>query len=347
VAAGSPTTARRSLERALTRLWFDSEPGPGLRLAAALLAPLALLTAIMARRQRARIEALAAPPVPVIVVGNLVVGGAGKTPLASAIATALANNGHRPGLLARGHGRRSSAATLVTADTPAAVAGDEALILARRTGLPVAVGTDRGQALTLLLAHHPEVDVVVSDDGLQHDRLARSVELAVFDRRGLGNAHLLPAGPLREPVAHLTRMDALVLTDEADAPLVHPRTFRSGIRALGFSRVDGSQRRIPAAQFAQLAQGSNAITAVAGIANPERFFTLLAAQGIRAAPLEFADHEAIDQRQLGQLKSGLIVMTEKDAVKCRSFADRRCWFLEIEAIPEPALIDWLEEVIDG
>lgn len=345
--AESATTARRTLERALIRLWFDPDPGAAARLAIGLLAPLELLTAASARRQRARIEALSAPPVPLVVVGNLVVGGAGKTPLAGALASALAGRGRHPGLLVRGHGRQARAVTMVGADTTAETAGDEALVLARRTGLPVAVGADRGQALALLLARHPEVDVVVSDDGLQHDRLARSLEIALFDRRGLGNGHLLPAGPLREPTEHLARMDALVLTDDAEAPLAHPLIFRSGIRALGFTRVDGSQSRVPPAQFASLAAPGDTITAVAGIANPGRFFALLAANGIEAQTLELGDHEALDEQRLARLKSGLIVMTEKDAVKCRSFADHRCWFLEIEAIPEPALIDWLEEVIDG
>ncbi len=345
--ADSAATVQRTLERALTRLWFGREPGLAGKLAVALLSPLELVTAALARRQRARIAALPPPPVPLIVVGNLVVGGAGKTPLAAAIATALAGRGRHPGLLVRGHGRQAGTITMVAADTPIADAGDEALVLARRTGLPVAVGADRSQALALLLARHPEIDVVISDDGLQHDRLARSIELALFDRRGLGNGRLLPAGPLREPAAHLAQMDALVLTDGAEAPVRHPRSYRSGIVALGFSRVDGSGSRVTPAQFARLAEPGSAITALAGIANPERFFKLLAAQGISATALELGDHEALDEQRLGLIKSGLIVMTEKDAVKCRSFADRRCWFLEIDAIPEPALIGWLEEVIDG
>lgn len=345
--ADSATTARRALERALIRLWFDPAPGAAARLAVALLAPLELLTAALARRQRARIEALSAPPVPLVVVGNLVVGGAGKTPLAGALASALAGRGRHPGLLVRGHGRRTGAVTMVSAESSAMMVGDEALVLAHRTGLPVAVGADRGRALALLLERHPEVDVVVSDDGLQHDRLPRSLEIALFDRRGLGNGHLLPAGPLREPAEHLARMDALVLTDDAEAPSVHPLTFRSSIRALGFSRVDGSRRLVPPAGFASLVEPGDTVTALAGIANPSRFFALLASNGIAAQTLELADHEALDEQRLRRFKSGLIVMTEKDAVKCRSFADRRCWFLEIEAIPEPAMIDWLEEVIDG
>ena len=344
--AASSQTVRRALERVLTAIWFDDAPGPARKFALALLSPLVALTAALARRQRARIESLPVPPVPLLVVGNLVVGGAGKTPLCAALASALAQRGRHPGLLVRGHGREDGGAVLVGAETPAASAGDEALVLARQTGLPVAVGADRGQALALLLASHPEVDVVVSDDGLQHDRLPRSIELAVFDQRGLGNGRLLPAGPLREPAAHLAAMDALVLTGDAVAPVAHPRIYRSATRALGFRRVDGSGELIPPGQFAGLA-GADSVTAVAGIANPERFFALLATLGVTSRKLELGDHEALDGQALGRIDSALIVMTEKDAVKCRSFADRRCWFLEIEAIPEPALIEWLEEVIDG
>lgn len=340
-------SSRRVLERALTRLWFETEPGPGARALLALLAPLECIVRWHARRQRARIEALGAPRVPVIVIGNLVAGGAGKTPLVAALAKALATQGHRPGLLVRGHGRTGSGAVLVQADTPIAVAGDEALVLARRTGLPVAVGSDRGAALALLLTTHPELDVVLSDDGLQHERLARSVELVVFDQRGVGNGRLLPAGPLREPAAHAMRMDALVISGDGPAPLVHPRIFRAGVRQLGFSRVDESVRALPAAELARRPEARAGIVAFAGVANPERFFAMLAGLGIDATPLELGDHEAMDRDELKQLAAGLILMTEKDAVKCRSFADHRCWFLEIEAIPEPALIDWLEESIHG
>src|SRR5690606_21092317 len=160
-------------------------PGIVARFAAVLLAPLAWLTGRVARRQRARIEALPPPPIPVVVIGNLVVGGAGKTPLVTALVDALAARGWQPGILASGYGADRQDARLVTADDDARQAGDEALLLARLTGRPTAVARSRAEALALLTATHPEVDVVLADDGLQHAGLPRCLEVAVFDGRGI------------------------------------------------------------------------------------------------------------------------------------------------------------------
>jgi len=185
-----------ALEAFFRRVWWTPRPG----LAARLLQPLSALYGVLQRRHARRASPAVALPVPVLVVGNVVVGGAGKTPTVMAVVAALARRGHRPGIVSRGHGRAGSAPRVVAqADHPHDV-GDEPLLLARRSGVPVAVGRDRVAAARTLMQAHPEVDVIVADDGLQHRALPRRAELLVFDERGAGNGLLLPAGPLREPL---------------------------------------------------------------------------------------------------------------------------------------------------
>ena len=206
---------RRRLEGWLLQVWFQQPRGVS-RLVALALAPIAiplsLLVARIARRRRARIvRQTAIDPVPVIVVGNLVAGGAGKTPIAIALAIGLEKLGCNPGLLAGGYRASNENARIVHPGSRAEEVGDEALLLARETGMPVAVGRQRAEALARLLATHPQVDVVISDDGLQHEALARRVEIVVIDERGVGNDWCLPAGPLREPADRLETVDFVVL----------------------------------------------------------------------------------------------------------------------------------------
>jgi tetraacyldisaccharide 4'-kinase len=390
--------ARRRLEAALEALWFERTRGS---LADPLLTPLALLTARVARSQRARIEALPAPPVPVVVIGNLVVGGAGKTPLVTATVHALAGRGWRPGILASGYGAQREDARLVTPGDAPEQAGDEALLLATATGRPTAVARRRAEALALLLRTHPDVDVVVSDDGLQHAALPRSIEIAVFDRRGIGNGRLLPAGPLREPLAHLAGMDALAINGDLRAkPWADSDAAGTGALAAlprfhfrvvpeRFVRVDGSLAPLSPEAFrakveraraeiratpwatptttrasAAAATPSSAaaaapgwaepaprppsesavlLAAVAGIGEPQRLFDTLTSLGLEPAlRLAPGDHRTLDAPELQALPARFVVMTSKDAVKCRAWADERCWALEVSAQPDPAFINWLD-----
>ncbi len=336
---------RAAFERRLLRAWFDVR-ARGLDPLARLLQPLTLLTGVVARRRRARIRRLAPRDRPaVVVVGNLVAGGAGKTPLTIALARALSARGLRVGMLAGGYRARRADARLVGGSADPDADGDEPVLLARSTGLPVAAGRRRDQALALLCAHHPGLDVVLSDDGLQHVGLARSLELAVFDARGAGNGLLLPAGPLREPLSDLDTMDALVLNGDAPPPRAHPRVFRFTIEATGMRRLDGTEHCSPSA-FAQRA-GTARIAALAGIAQPARFFATL--RGIVGAfdAHALGDHAQITPATIAALDADLVVMTEKDAVKCAAFADPRCWALEVHARFDPALLTWLEEHLNG
>lgn len=344
---GGRTAHRRSrLEAALHALWYSRTPSAAQRVLRVALTPLAALTARVATHRRRAIARLATPAVPVVVVGNLVVGGAGKTPLVAALVEALAQRGWHPGVLASGYGARRSDPRMVPPEADALEHGDEPVLLARRTGRPVAAGRDRAAALQRLLAEHPGIDVVVSDDGLQHARLARSVEIAVFDERGVGNGRCLPAGPLRAPLSQAMSVDAIALNGQARAPLPHPRAFGFRIEPLRFVALDGAAAPVPAHAFARRV-GRDRVVGIAATGAPQRFFATLRTLGIDARMLALADHAVIDAAALAGLDASYVVMTEKDAVKCAAWADARCWFLEVRAIPEPAFVDWLIETLHG
>lgn len=344
-----PERLRARVEAELLRIWFSPAAGVGDALAQAALRPLAALTAVAAGRRRRRILAARAvrrPPPRIVVVGNLVVGGAGKTPLVGTIARELSSRGWRCGLLCRGYRRRSPEPALVVPGDRAEDAGDEPLMLARETGLPVAVGARRRAALALLCDANPDLDVVISDDGLQHEALPRDIELVVFDRRGAGNRQLLPAGPLREPLAHVRTMDAVVVNGGGPSPVAHPRIYASRLEPVEFVALDDPSQRIPADRFAAHVDGRS-VLAVAGIASPERFFETLDALGLQGRRVALADHARIEAAWLARRSEELVVMTQKDAVKCDADAGSGLWALRSVARVDPALIDWLETAVHG
>jgi tetraacyldisaccharide 4'-kinase len=281
----------------------------------------------------------------VVVIGNLVVGGTGKTPATIALARTLAERGWRVAALAGGYRAARHDARPVAPGDDAAEHGDEAVLLAQATGLPVAAGRRRGEALALLEALRPAPEVVISDDGLQHPGLPRTLEVAVFDARGAGNGRLLPAGPLREPLAHAASMDALLLNGDAAAPLQGPPCFRFCVEPTGFRALRDGRRLAPEA-FASLAAG-RPVAALAGIGQPARFFGTLRALGLSPAEHPLPDHARIDAGLLAALTEPLVVMTTKDAVKCAAIADDRCWALEVSARIDPAFYDWIEERLRG
>ncbi len=246
-------------------------------------------------------------PVPVIVVGNVVVGGAGKTPIVMALVRHLQARGLHPGVIARGHGRASHESMLVTPDSAALEVGDEPLLIARLCRVPVAVSRHRPDAAQLLLVAHPEVDVILSDDGLQHLALARDIEVCVFDDRGTGNGMLLPAGPLREP---WPRAVDFVLHTGAQPAF-------SGFRAtrrLALEAVNAHGERRPLSNFAKL--DAAPMVALAGIAHPERFFDMLRAAGISLdRTMALPDHYAFEPDFLASVLQDTLLCTEKDAVK--------------------------------
>ena len=286
-------------------------------------------------------------PVAVIVVGNITVGGTGKTPLVIEILDILQRRGWTPGVIARGYGRvpsRESDPRGVVPVYPDVATpehfGDEPVLIARRSRVPVYVSPDRPAAARALLEAHPEVNVLVSDDGLQHYALARDVEIAVVDgERRFGNGLLLPAGPLREPVSRLKQVDAAVVNGGWSDMVAAPRQFAMQLGRERFVAV-ATREEASAQEFALAARGRN-VVAIAGIGNPQRFFEHLARLGVAARGVAFADHYGYHAKDLKLPGAEVIVMTEKDAVKCAAFADARMWYMRVDAILPPEFDDFL------
>lgn len=284
--------------------------------------------------------------VPVVVVGNLTVGGAGKTPLVLWLAGELQRLGWRPGIVSRGYGATVVGPHAVSPDADPARLGDEPVLLARRSGLPVWIGKDRVAAARALLERQPEVNVLLCDDGLQHYRLARDVEIAVFDGRGVGNGAPLPLGPLREPLGRLERVHALVFNGAPDHRVLkavpHLPDFAMSLEPGEFYRLDDPSQRCTAAQLA-----GKRLHAVAGIGDPGRFFRTLAQLGLEFVPHPFPDHHVYTLEDLGFAAGEVLLMTEKDGVKCASLGLGEAWVLPVEARLPPELIDVLLERLNG
>ena len=275
-------------------------------------------------------------PVPVIVVGNISVGGTGKTPAVIYLAHQLRLAGYYPGIISRGYGRSNSLVQAVSLSSTPEQVGDEPLLIATRTRCPVFVGNDRVAAGAALLKQHPEVNVIISDDGLQHYRLKRSMEVAVVDAdRGVGNGFLIPAGPLRESVARLSLVDVVIVNgDLAALKLQLPNKNLFSMRLVGetFLSLDGKQKK-PAQYFK-----NKKLVAVAGIGNPDRFFGHLRTMHLDFQSQAFPDHHLFCLDDFASFKSKTILMTEKDAVKCRAFQDADIWMLPVDAMIEPGLM---------
>jgi len=354
--------ARRTATRALLPLWRDClqhqwQQGGWL---STLLLPLAGLTRLVvqirqrmysgSRRWRA--------PVPVVVVGNILVGGTGKTPVVIAIVQALQARGWRPGVVSRGYGVALGATPRVRLGRCAAAeVGDEPALIATTTGAPIAVHPRRVLAVQALLRDWPDTDVIVTDDGLQHLALARDVEIVIQDARGVGNGRLLPAGPLREPPSRLATVDAIVTHMGADddvATLSAPASSRAAGHAVprrvtmrlapvAYVRVHDGWRCAPEAMTAMCA--GKRIAAVAGIGQPQRFFAMLRCHGVTLTEtLALPDHYDYRQSPFTGLRADVILMTDKDAVKCAAWSDARLW--SVTVVPhfsDPGWLAWLHQ----
>jgi len=329
----------------LVAAWYAPRLTP---LTVALL-PLSLLFRAVAAIRRwvyqAGIAQSASLAVPVVVVGSILAGGVGKTPLTRALAAALARAAWRPGIVSRGYGGSNVVPRVVTpGDDPAAV-GDEPLLLAA-DAFPVWIGRDRVAAARALLAAHPECDVILADDGLQHYALRREFEIAVIDdARGFGNARMLPAGPLREPRSRLDRVDALVRLTTGEEALPAGDSGRE--TAMTYEPLPWRNLTQEDAIADAAAWRAGVLHAVAGIGNPARFFALVRRLGFDPVCHPFPDHYRYARADLVFPDATAILMTEKDAVKCAGFADTRCWYLPVRARIDPALVARVERTIRG
>ncbi|WP_176507635.1 MULTISPECIES: tetraacyldisaccharide 4'-kinase [Pseudomonas] len=317
----------------LIAAWYAGHP------ALALLRPLEALYRRVVTRKRARFlrgdSASYRAPVPVIVVGNITVGGTGKTPMILWLIEHCRRQGLKVGVVSRGYGARPPHYPWrVDASQPATQAGDEPLLIVQRTDVPLMIDPDRSAAVKALLASEP-LDLILCDDGMQHYRLARDLELVLIDAaRGLGNRRCLPAGPLREPAERLQDADAVLFNgasedrDEGFAFRLQPSALvnlRSGERR-GLDHFPAGQR----------------LHAVAGIGNPQRFFNTLLGLNWQPVPHPFADHAQFSAESLAFSPPLPLVMTEKDAVKCRAFAGDDWWYLAVKAQPTPAFGAWFD-----
>lgn len=326
------------LAERLVNAWYQGHP------ALLLLRPLEWLYRAVVQRKRQRFLAGQSPsyraPVPVIVVGNITVGGTGKTPLILYLIDHCRARGLRVGVVSRGYGAQPpSVPWRVTAEQSADEAGDEPLLLVQRSGVALMIDPDRARAVQALLSAEP-LDLILCDDGLQHYRLARDLELVLIDAvRGLGNGRCLPGGPLREPQARLQSVDA-VLFNGASADSAEGFGFT--LQPTALVNVASGER-----QSLDVFAPGQAVHAVAGIGNPQRFFRTLEALNWRPIAHAFADHATYSAASLEFSPSLPLLMTEKDAVKCRAFAQPDWWYLAVDARPSPAFSAWLDGQLDA
>ncbi len=312
------------LQARLNRLWYDTAAPPGwLRALAALFGVIVRLRRWMYRVGLRRTALLSAP---VIIVGNLSVGGTGKTPLVIWLANRLRESGLRPGIATRGYGGSARQPRLIAVDEDPGIVGDEPLLLSRRTGAPVAIGRDRPAAARLLIA--AGCDVVISDDGLQHYALPRACELVVVDGvRRFGNGWMLPAGPLREPVARLGQCDAVIVNG---GPPATGDELQMRLEAQDAVALQGGAV-VPLGRFA-----GRGVHAVAGIGNPERFFRMLTDMGLAVTAHALDDHARLKPADIRFGDDKPVLMTEKDAVKCLHFGTAGHWCVPVVAVFAPA-----------
>ncbi|WP_445354336.1 tetraacyldisaccharide 4'-kinase [Microbulbifer sp. EKSA008] len=321
-----------SLEDWFNKRWYP-EKGEGRSLS--LLTPLELLYGGVSKRRRVLSSRTPPEPlsVPVIVIGNITVGGAGKTPLVAELARWLKERGRNPGIISRGYGGRAEKYPYqVTAQSHPLESGDEPLMLHLITGVPVMVSPNRTEAAQALIDYH-QCDVILSDDGLQHYSLWRSFEICVVDgHRGLGNGHLLPRGPLREPASRLQSVDMLVSNGE---PEVRVKDQCDGLLELGMTLEPSCwhQFNLDQTSTLQLSSGPEVgpCHGVAAIGNPKRFFRSLKAMGFEVTEQPFDDHHQFSPQELHFDGETPVIMTMKDAVKCRDFWESHWWALEVRA----------------
>ena len=287
-----------------------------------------LTSAIRRKLYQFNIKKSYAAQVPVVVVGNIVVGGSGKTPLLISLCEFVKDKGYKPGVVSRGYGGKLSGIKQLSDNDSAELVGDEPLMIYQRSNVPVVVGADRVSAVNHLLENNA-CDIVFSDDGLQHYRMKRDLEIAVIDAaRKFGNGFCLPAGPLRETVSRLKEVDIVVYNGHH---LHEKNEYFYSLKIVAINRLNANESKV-LSSFA-----GKSVHAVAGIGNPSRFFDQLRESGLDVIEHSFPDHHAYVQHDFSEWRSECIIMTEKDAVKCRDIALPDAWVVAVKADFSPAL----------
>jgi tetraacyldisaccharide 4'-kinase len=275
--------------------------------------------------------------VPVIVVGNINMGGSGKTPIVIWLVEQLRNNGYNPGVISRGYGVNRTKPMQVLSDSLASQVGDEPLLIARRVACPVWVGKHRTDVGRALLNGYPACDVIISDDGLQHYQLRRNLDIVVVDAETTNAQYLLPAGPLREPQCRLDNVDAIVCHGDKVSKNIKDKfsehAFEMQLHGQIFYNLLNVEQTVTADYFK-----GKLVKAIAGIGKPERFFNQLTELGLNVEGISFDDHHVFSAQDLAEISAEAIIMTEKDAVKCQSFAQAHHWVLPVEAKIETGLL---------
>ncbi|MDB5841649.1 MAG: tetraacyldisaccharide 4-kinase [Herminiimonas sp.] len=340
---------RASVESIVARAWMRRG------LLARILWPLSLLFRLLVAARRrlyaAGILKTVHLRVPVIVVGNVFVGGTGKTPLTIWLTDELQRAGFVPGVVSRGYGGQQEVPRLVTAVSLPRETGDEPVLIARRTGAPVMVGRDRVAAAQALLAARPDVNILLLDDGLQHYAIGRDIEIVLFDARGGGNGWLLPAGPLREPLSRPRDFTVVNGTQSVDG-MPHD-AIRMQLAGESVERLIDRSHRMPLRALSGAAHDGDGprILAAAGIGNPDRFFAMLEAAGLTFTAMPLPDHYDFAQNPFAGAAADIILITEKDAVKCVQIDalknDARLWVVPVTATIDRALAEKILEKLRG
>ena len=318
---------RASIENHLLKQWYGAHRPPWyLRL----LEPVYHAAFRRAQKHQKTGSGVCRPGLPLVVVGNITAGGSGKTPLVIALSQLAIDMNLKPGIASTGYGRQSRKTVVVQADSDTGICGDEPVLLAKRSGVPVVVAARRSDAIKKL--HEMGVDLVISDDGLQQTDLHRDIDVCVVDgSRGLGNGHLIPAGPLREPAERLAQVDYVVAngewTEKPDSLSVNTMKLEATV-----VRSLDDMTEYTLAEFRDHRAGV-ALHAVAAIGNPQRFYIMLEQHGIEIVPHRFADHHCYKKQDFASMSgAAAIIMTEKDAVKCRGLGLENAWYVPVEAI---------------
>ncbi|MFT7561453.1 MAG: tetraacyldisaccharide 4'-kinase [Flavobacteriales bacterium] len=338
-----------ALRKAVERRWYSDSPG-----ILQLLAPLEKLFIVLARKRRLRLQKNSGSHnKPVIVVGNINVGGTGKTPTLIALVRELQARNCSPAVISRGYGRTSEKLIRVHSDSLPTEVGDEPLEIFRACSVPLIVSNDRSKAIALF-DQDSSIDIILSDDGLQHYQMLRDIEISVIsDRIGFGNGHCLPLGPLREPISRLAGCDfALILRSSRfkqtsklkDLIPVGPHIAEADVSLKQWVNVQ-SGACMPLAEMREHAKGFSDVDAVCAIGQPEKFYESLRSLSLNFREHSFADHHKYQQSDFMAFSESLCLVTAKDAVKCRDFVNVDCWYLEIECVLPQDFIALLDRQI--